>query len=199
MAYFIFTQGLTIKAQTDILTKKFEQENRPYLSAEILPEPVHVGKGRGRVDDYVTIPITINNDGKTAAYNIELDVIILDDSNKAEGVSINASQQGVNARITKRATLAAGANWERLRYGPSVLGDAREIYKSGENGCKIKILLRWEDLEGKEYKWITLAKLQYEQRVENFKEEFWWDDRNAITSWKDPEKVKTHWGTKFNF
>lgn len=179
---------------------QIDLQKTPFLSAEIRPERVHVGPVNGRIDEVVTIPVTIHNNGKPTAYKVEVDVVILVDSKQSsEGVSINSYLREINAPIVGRETLAGNATWNLSPMGPSVVGNAFEIYKSGKTECKIKILLSWQDSEGKEFKWATLAKLQYKPRIEVFSDSFWWEVMDTLTSWQNPEKIKKHWGLKFTF
>lgn len=170
----------------------------PRLSVEIRPEQVQVGPMTGRTDDVVTVPITVHNSGGGEAYDVVVDLIILYD-NSEKGVSLNDYFKQINSPAMHKATLSAGEKWNLPSLAPSVANNAEEVYKSGRVRCKIKVPLVWHDVDGREYRWITLAQLEHKPRVEGYKEFFWWAIRGSFTSLREPEEVARYWGLEFEF
>ena len=170
----------------------------PRLSVELRPEQVHVGPMPGRVDNVVTVPITVHNSGGGEAYDVVVDLVILYD-NREKGTSLNDYFRQINSPIMHKATLAPGEKWNVPSLAPSVANNAEEVYKTGSLECKIKVPLIWHDIDGKEYRWVTLAQLEYKPRVEGYRDFFWWAVRGSFASLREPNETGRHWGLIFEF
>ena len=174
-----------------------KKQTIPRVIAELRPESVYVGKMQGRIDEAVTIPITIRNLTDTIARDVVVDLLISYDGGK-EGVSLNEYFRGINAPVIHRESLGREA-WNLPSLAPSVIGNAVELYRSGKVKCKIKIPVEWKDLEGKEYRAICLAELTYKNRIEAYPEQFWWESRGCFDSENSEPMIRKHWGKSFAF
>jgi len=197
MIHKIFTIISTIVAIGALLLamENFKIQNTPRLTAKSIGR-VYAGPIQNRIDEVITVPITVFNNSDAFAYDVVLDLLFSDGTGRE--VSLNDYFKSVRLPITRKERMKKGEPWS-LNFAPSAPNNAKDIYLAGEKKFKIKLQLEWKDAKGRKYKFVELAELTPSESIEGVSPQFWFESKGSYNSIDDPEEIDNSWGMNFNF